>query len=117
MEKFYDLLQKIKETPGLYLGEASIVLLEAFIVGYSFCEHNNNITVKDDWFAGFNEYIAKKYKINTTHNWARIIRFHSGSDSEAFYEFYKEFYEYLKKYPTQNDRINFMNKEIEKRCS
>jgi hypothetical protein len=34
MDNFYDLLQKIKKRPDLYLGRKSIFSLQAFLDGY-----------------------------------------------------------------------------------
>ena len=97
MDKFNILLNKIKITPELYLGEPSLKLLSAFIGGYVFCEQNENKKIEEDSFYGFNEFITKKYGIvNTTHYWSSIIRFFSSSDRDAFYQFYKDYEEFSK---------------------
>ncbi len=105
MSKFYDILQEIKSKPKLYIKQPSLDFLEAFIMGYSFCENQHNI-IRDDCFKGFNEYIYKKYRIYIqNYNFFSIIRFFAITDEQAFYQFYEDFEEFSKLSQEEKDTI------------
>lgn len=91
MDKTYLLLQEIKKCPPLYLGRSSLELLHAFLNGY---KHHEEV-YQSDCLEGFNEYIQKRYRLRTDHNWASVIRFFSSSDEEAFETFYQDLDAYL----------------------
>ena len=56
MEIIFDLLQDIRKRPNLYLGEASLELLNAFIGGCSFyCLKVNGYY--PEFFPGFQEFV------------------------------------------------------------
>ncbi len=98
MNKLYELLQKIKQRPGLYLGVKSLTLLNVFIGGYAICQSDYN-QQESNLFNGFQEHIQKKYKISSTQSWAKIIDFYSATDADAFDLFFKLFEEFLKDNP------------------
>ena len=99
MKKLYKTLKKIKERPGLYLGRKSLMLLDAFLGGYSICCYDLEKKIEADIFDGFQEYIQQRYNIRSTQSWAKIIDFYSLSDEEAFDNFYNLYEEFLKEHP------------------
>ena len=112
MSKFSETLQKVKKNPGLYFGEPSIKLLNAFIAGYSMCEIAEDIIQEHNEFEWFNEFVAKKYDIvNTTHGWVHIISFITPTDRDAFYKFYEDFEEFSKLSKKEKEKIISENQD------
>ena len=94
MEIIFDLLQDIRKRPNLYLGEASLELLNAFIGGCSFyCLIVNGYY--PEFFPGFQEFVQTRYDIHTVHGWWSIIRSFCANDEEAFYKFFELLDEFL----------------------
>lgn len=87
MSELYEVLKNVRECPKLYLGRKSLELLNAFISGYIVCQ-NKLSKNSADYLSGFQEFIEKKYGLETTHSWSSLIRFFASSDEEAFDEFY-----------------------------
>jgi len=95
LDNTYRLLHEIKKRPGLYLGRPSLELLRTFLCGYSYHGIEPYGIGQPDCLTGFTEYIQKKYRLCTDHDWASVIRFFSSSDEEAFETFYQKLDEYL----------------------
>ncbi|CAM2005298.1 hypothetical protein [Acanthopleuribacter pedis] len=96
IEKEIEILFKIERKPGFYLGRESISLMMAFFRGYLLGITNDKPKPIES-IAGFQEYIAKRHSIKTSHSWADIILFMEGNDERrAFRSFYAYFYEFLK---------------------
>lgn len=92
-----EILKKIEQNPVIYLGQKSLVLLKAFISGYSvrlFEEDENHA----DFFSDFQKFVSEKYNVTTDQGWAQIIGFFSGNDIAAFDRFFELFEEYLTVY-------------------
>ena len=103
MDALYELLQKIKENPRLYLGKKSLERLHSFLNGYAVCLydrcgelHPSELCPSLWFFTGFQEYVQKKYRITSSQSWDKIIDFHSSSDEEAFYKFFDLLDKFLK---------------------
>jgi hypothetical protein len=90
--KSSELFDKILERPVLYIGYSSIRLIKAFIAGY---EGGTDNEYRDALYINFNEWVAKRFKIETSHDWASIISFMALSESRA-YEMTKELWEEYK---------------------
>lgn len=96
-KEIYDLLMDIKKRPGVYLGQKSLTLLDAFLGGYIFRlreEGNPDAELRD-----FQNYIANRFNIRSTHSWAHIIRFYSSSEADAFDRFYELLNDFLSENP------------------
>lgn len=89
MAKLYDVIKTVTTHPGpfLYLGEPSVKLLYAYIGGFL---HDNEES-DDHCLDGFNEFVAKEFGLNTTHNWAQIIEFFSTTKQDEILLFTKLF--------------------------
>ena len=88
--EIFELLDKIKERPSLYLSGDSINHLKAFLDGYYFCKHSfvlSNSLQDQNWFR-FQQWIEEKYSIRTSQSWAQIILFFSTDECEALNNFF-----------------------------
>ncbi len=91
-----DLLQRIKQRPGMYLGQASITRLRMLLMGYSMArgELGLPLTKQEKQFAQFQKWIQQKYQINTTQGWDNIILSQAKSEKlalELFFDLLQEF--------------------------
>ncbi|MDP4176787.1 MAG: hypothetical protein Q8900_00415 [Bacillota bacterium] len=93
MNELINLLYKIKERPGMYIGCKSLTSLADFVNGYLLAKHEDGINI--EFFDGFNKWIAEKYSIKSTHDWSRIISFYYLSPESAFDKFYEHLEEFL----------------------
>lgn len=109
-DKLYILLLEIKEKPELILVYRNVKLLYLFISGYYECEYRNSLEREIDIFninndGGFDMFVHKQFRDNSTHNWASIISFYYptyGKDLDKFYELFSKYIEYsIKKYELQ----------------
>ncbi|AFZ26462.1 hypothetical protein Cylst_4372 [Cylindrospermum stagnale PCC 7417] len=97
MSDLYDLLQKIKQRPSMYLGKHSIFSFLAFWSGYKVAQDQFGIhpTRQEQEFEEFLQWIREKYEINTSQSWASIILFYSEDERSALDRFFELFEEYL----------------------
>jgi len=95
-EYLYDLLQKIEQTPSMYLGSCSITGLRMFLLGYGMARGKLGLplTAQEKDFGGFQGWIQEKYQSATSHGWDKIILFHSLEEKDAF----KRFFELLEQF-------------------
>lgn len=96
---FYQLLDKIKTRPALYLGKRSIFSLQAFLDGYTFACRQLAIPVteQEQEFAEFQDWIEKQFNRQSTKSWARIILFYSEDESQAIDTFFQLFKDFLQR--------------------
>ena len=87
-ENLYEILDKIRPKPALYLGSCSITKLEAFINGFQIAQ--NNETQEKPSFDGFNDFIDNYYNNFNVAGWRnKILDNHYGNEDEAIIQFYK----------------------------
>ena len=96
---FYQLLDKIKARPALYLGKRSIFSLQAFLDGYTCACRQLGIPVteQEQEFAEFQDWIEKQFNQQSTRSWARIIVFYSEDKSQALDTFFQLFENFLQR--------------------
>ena len=89
----YDLLERIKTRPGMYLGQPSITRLNMLLTGYSLARIELGLppTKQEEEFDGFQDWLAERYQIKSTHGWDKIILFYAADEREAFLNFFKLF--------------------------
>ena len=94
---FYQLLDKIKTRPALYLGKRSIFSLQGFLDGYTFAYRQLTIPVteQEQEFTEFQDWIEKQFNQQSTRSWARIIFFYSEDESQALDTFFQLFENFL----------------------
>ena len=96
---FYQLLDKIKTRPALYLGKRSIFSLQAFLDGYT-CAYRQlaiPVTEQEQEIAEFQDWIEKQFNQPSTQSWARIILFYSEDESQALDTFFQLFEDFLQR--------------------
>ncbi len=97
MDNLYDLLQKIKKRPAMYLGKHSIFNLQAFLDGYYFARRELGIplTEQESEFQKFLQWIREKFQVETGQLWASIILFNSADERSAVDRFFSLFEEFI----------------------
>lgn len=92
--KVIDLLLKIKERPGAYLGTNSLSNLRLFMEGYIYAlDSETELKNVGYIYYKFNEWLNKKYNITDSIFWEKSLT--NVSDSDAFDMFYEELSAYL----------------------
>jgi len=97
MPTIYDMIDRIRRRPGVYIYEPSLRLLRAFINGYQFAVFDNNVPLEAEEppFWAFHDWVAKKFhRDNSGKGWCRIICEEAGSDAAAqdlFFQLLDEF--------------------------
>ena len=94
----WELLEKIRERPGIYLGEKDLTRLRHLLDGYLLREKEINPDYSGAFWDGFNRYVEQYYRINSTQGWCRIIEFFSASRADAFDTFFLRYDEFLAAY-------------------
>jgi len=92
-----DLLEKIREKPGIYLGYPNLTHLRFTLSGYQHALSENGCV--DHALDGFQDWIANKYRISSSHHWSSIILFYERTEERAFHKFY-ELYDQFKQKPS-----------------
>ncbi|MBV1909344.1 MAG: hypothetical protein KUG78_08475 [Kangiellaceae bacterium] len=81
---------EIEKRPLCWLAEKHIRYLDTFITGYLIGKQCRSDSAE---MTDFNRYVENKYKITTTHGWARNIN-HMSTDPHSaldmFFELFKE---------------------------
>ncbi len=97
MENFYDLLQKIKKRPAMYLGRHSIFSLQAFLDGHYFARRELGVplTEQESEFQDFLQWLRQRFNVETGQLWASILLFHSVDERGAFDRFFSLFEEFI----------------------
>lgn len=95
-----ELLEKILDCPGLYIGHASVPRMKAFIDGYEFAKSSESSPVRDPLYGGFQDWVARRFQVKTAHSWASIIAFMGLSESGAFTLMKELWKEYKAEIPT-----------------
>ncbi|NRF95969.1 hypothetical protein HQN89_34755 [Paenibacillus frigoriresistens] len=92
--RIIDLLNKIKEKPGFYIGRKSLLDLWHFLNGYQY----RLFELEGEYYnlSGFQEYIENLYNFHGVHSWAQIIHFYCITDEAAFDKFYKHLDDFFK---------------------
>lgn len=101
METF-ELIDRMRERPAIWLGKKSITLVNVFLWGYEAAERDYNIKIKSkkqllplDWWFMHEFTKIKCHEYESTAGWCNIILNHCGGDEklafDKFYEFFDEF--------------------------
>ncbi|MEO1432543.1 MAG: hypothetical protein AAFV71_26420 [Cyanobacteria bacterium J06633_8] len=109
MSGLYEVLQKIKSRPGMYIGKPSVTHLFHFLVGYEFARGELDIEPtewEDDFHENFQPWLQKRYHVSTSNSWANIIMLYCGSEKEGL----DSFYELLDEFRNREKAVNIKNK-------
>ncbi len=98
MFTLYERIQKIRERPGLYLGEASISKLRAYLEGYQAALRDCDIpkTEQEEEFYQFHEWVRQYYNFSeSTSGWNNMILARSSDEAQALEIFFDLFDQFL----------------------
>ena len=89
-ESIYDLLESIRQKPGLYIVEPSTDRLQSFLTGYEAGLGRVGFALRDEvGFHKFHEWVANRLGFpESTSGWAGMIRARTASGEEAFRQFF-----------------------------
>lgn len=95
-EYLYDLLKRIKQRPGMYIGKVSLTRLKMLLMGYSMSrgELGLQLTEEEKRFAKFQQWIQIKYQVNSSEGWENIILSQVKDEKlafELFFELFEQF--------------------------
>ena len=88
------LLEDMYRRPGVYFGKKSLEALSFTLGGYMLREREID-KESGSWFSGFQDFVARYYRVEASRGWCDIIRFFSATEEEAFDKFYQLLKEYL----------------------
>ncbi|MFM5888348.1 MAG: hypothetical protein ACKPFD_14685 [Dolichospermum sp.] len=105
-EYLYDLLTKIKQRPGMYLGKVSITRLKMLLMGYSMSrgELGLQLTQQEKQFSQFQKWIQGKYQINSAEGWETII-LSQVEDEKLAFDLFFQLWEQFKNQVTSIDHV------------
>jgi hypothetical protein len=118
MNTLFNLLEKIKIKPALYLGKTSITDLRMFILGYRFARAEmgiSNSEAESDFYKNFQPWLQNRLSIRTVNAWDKIILLTSIDEKAAFDYFFQLLDEFLQRDRSQDiDPILVNSQEAEK---
>ncbi len=105
MSSLFNLLEKIRVKPGLYIGTASITHLRMFIVGYRFARSEmsiNNTEAESDFYKNFQPWLQNRLSIRTVNAWDKIILLTCIDEKASFDYFFQLLEEFLQRDQSQD---------------
>lgn len=103
MSPLFEMLEKIKARPGLYIGKASVSDLFMFIVGYRTAREELGVeptATELDFYGEFQIWLQQRLGLRTSNSWAKMIEFGCGDEQAAF----ERFFELINEFRTRDDR-------------
>ncbi|WP_309745224.1 MULTISPECIES: hypothetical protein [unclassified Chamaesiphon] len=88
----FEILAKIKATPGMYIGHPSVSNLFVFLAGYKTARRELGIRPNDrelTFYESFNEFIQDRYQIHISNSWAKIIMLNCPDEKQGFDRFFE----------------------------
>jgi len=95
MSNVLQLLQEIRRKPGLYLSRPSVRDLANIVEGYQLALHDCGVSIDDRFSLDFQPWIQRKFSVNRTERWDKIIESASKSDTESIERFWGFLDEFL----------------------
>ncbi|KHG41847.1 MULTISPECIES: hypothetical protein [Aphanizomenon] len=107
-EYFYEMLQRIKQRPGMFLGQCSITRLRAFLDGYMGSRSDLGLppTQQELEFNQFQEWVQRRFKISSSHGWDSIILFYSADERDALNNFFELFEQFCNSESATREEMN-----------
>jgi hypothetical protein len=91
MSDVFELLEKISQKPGLYIGTASVTALRHFLVGYKFARQEMKILPSEtelDFYQEFQPWLQNRFRLQTVNSWDKILLFKFVDEKTAFTNFF-----------------------------
>lgn len=82
--KLSELMDKVFEYPGIYIGARSADKAFIYVCGYSVALQQTDFDWKDELEAGFSVWVCNRFGYSSTHTWASVCVFHSPDELESF---------------------------------
>ena len=92
MSGIFEILEKIKVKPGMYIGKASVSDLFMFLVGYKTSIRELGIELEQieaDFCDNFQPWLQRRFGVLTVKSWASIIMLQCQDEKDGFYYFFK----------------------------
>lgn len=107
MLDLYDLIKNIEKRPAMYLGQADLTHLGAFLSGYFFARRQIGIpeTPQEQQFSEFQAWIEKKFNVSYSQSWEKIIRFFSPDETTSLHQFFILFDEFTEFQASLKDSV------------
>jgi hypothetical protein len=107
-EYLYEMLERIKQRPGMFLGQCSITRFRAFLDGYMSSRADLGLppTQQEVEFNQFQDWIQIRFKISSSHGWDSIILFYSADEKDALNNFFELFEQFRNGESTVREEIN-----------
>ena len=90
-----ELIQAIGANPGMYLGRKTITGLSHFLDGYGLALSSSSAKYDRAATEGFQQFVAERFRITSSHRWDEIILFFEQDQCRAFDRAMDLFQEYL----------------------
>jgi hypothetical protein len=91
MSDVFELLGKISQKPGLYIGTASVTALRHFLVGYKFARQEMKLFPTEaelDFYQEFQPWLQNQFRLQTVNSWDKILLFKFIDEKVAFTNFF-----------------------------
>jgi hypothetical protein len=95
MSSALELLKEIRRKPGLYLSRPSVRDLANIIEGYQIALHDCGVSIDDKFSLDFQPWIQRKFSVDLTQRWDKIIESASENEPEAMKRFWELLDEFL----------------------
>jgi hypothetical protein len=107
MSNVYELIQKIKKRPSMYLGKPSICNLRSCLSGYILARREAGIsqTSEEHQLSEFQTWVQNKFQINSSQSWDKIILFYSEDERSALERFFELFEEFTQEFSSSNSLL------------
>ena len=92
MSGMFEILEKIRTRPGMYIGRASVSDLFMFLVGYKTARRELGIEFSEeekDFAEHFHDWVQQRFNVRTNNSWAKIILLFTRDEKDGFDCFYK----------------------------
>ncbi|NJS12520.1 MAG: hypothetical protein HC789_20145 [Microcoleus sp. CSU_2_2] len=92
MSGLFEILEKIKARPGMYIGKSSVSDLFVFLAGYKTARRELGIEASErenEFYGEFQPWLQKRFQVQSVNSWAKIIMLYSADEREGFEYFFQ----------------------------
>ena len=97
MNGLFEVLQKIKQQPGMYLGRPSVSDLFMFLVGYEFARSQMGVELTPEEVAFYEEFqpwLQRRLGVRSVTSWAKLIMLSCHDERAGFEKFFQLLYQF-----------------------
>lgn len=103
VSSIHQLLQLIRKQNGALLGRKSAETLSAFLGGFALARRGSGDSADDDFLRAFNDFVHRRFHVESTQGWAKIIAFYSSDESEELGLFWKLYDQFMVGRPARSN--------------